>query len=337
MINRFLMGASLALLLAACGGGDGSGSPPPTSGGGGTPTPTPTPTPSQTPTPVSYTRFADLTGTQTFQAICAGTRDRGFLGGGLLPELASSFGESITITSNRAGPDYTISTDPRQSVEQSFLLAFNQSDRDPTPNTERYSRVGSTGFINRFSVSTPLGNGAPYDFSRFGEIIARNGIGDTFTLGCAYGVPTLLTDFPTTAATYRNTVIFGTLALIEIDGNGPRRDYVMSPSALTLTTNPTTGRVTFDLNLKGRLVTGGTVSTEETDFGRFVSELSADDRDGRFKGILELPSGVSTGSTAGGFFGPRGREAAFSFSMLTRDSDNRRLVVAGVAFLLVPA
>jgi hypothetical protein len=334
MTNRFLMSASLALLLAACGGGDGSGSAPPTGGGA---TPTPTPSPSPTPTPVSYTRFADLTGTQRFDAICAGTRDRGFLGGGLLPELASSFGESITITSNRTGPDYTIATDPRLSTEQSFLLAFNQSDRDPTPNTERYSRAGNAGFTNRFSVSTPLGNGAPYEFSRFGQIITRNGIGDILTLGCAYGVPTLPSDVPTAAATYRNTVIFGTMALIELDGNGPRSDYVMSPSEITLTTNPATGQVAFDLNLKGRLVTGGTVSTEVTDFGRFVSELSADNRDGRFRGNLEIPGGITPGNTAGGFFGPRGREAVISFSLLTRDGENRRLVVAGVAFLLVPA
>lgn len=332
MTRRFVTSAALALALVACGGGDSSGSPPPT-GGGGTPTPSPSPSASPSPTP-TYQTFNQLTGTRNFNAICSGTRDRGFLGGGLLPELASSFGENITITSDRTGPDYTITTNPNLSVGQSFQLAFNQADRDPTPNTERYSRVSSTGFTNRFVVSIPLGNGAPYEYVRFGQIITRNDIGDTFTLGCAYGVPTVLTDVPAATVAYRNTVILGTMTLIEMDGNGPRSNYVMTPSVLTLSANPATGRVTFNLDLKGRLVTGSTVSTEDTGFGQFQSELTADDNDGRFRGNLEVPGGITTGNAAGGFFGPRGREAAFSFSMLTRDRENRRLVVAGVAYLI---
>src|SRR5689334_15102724 len=68
------------LMVAACGGGGGSGSvavvsgsptPTPTPTPTATPTPTPAPAPTPTPTGSSYPRYADLTGSRTFQTACA--------------------------------------------------------------------------------------------------------------------------------------------------------------------------------------------------------------------------------------------------------------------------
>lgn len=329
MTRRFLASAALALALAACGGGDsGGGSPPPTGGGGGTPTPSPSPTPSPTPTP-TYQTFAQLTGVQNFNAICSGTRTRSAQ---LLPQISSSFGQAITIQSDRAAPNYVIRT-VSQSPDERFELSFDQTNRDTTPNTERYSKAGLNGFTDRFSVNTPLGNGTPYDYVRYGQVSTLVST-DPRTFFCAFGVPTVVTDVPAASVTYRNTVIFGSLTLTENNGNGARSTYVMTPSVLTLVANPATGRVTINLDLKGRLVTGSTVSTEDTSFGVFTGSADVSASNGGYNDLLLATGNVARGSIAGGFFGPRGREGVLAFNLGDTDNSNRQLVVAATAFLL---
>ena len=315
-------------MLASCGGGGSS--PPATGGGGGggTPTPSPSPSPSPSPTP-TYQTFNQLTGTQNFNAICSGTRTRGAQ---LLPQISSSFGQAITIQSDRAVPNYVIRT-VSQSPDERFELSFDQTNRDTTPNTERYSKAGLNGFTDRFSVSTPLGNGAAYDYVRLGQVSTLVST-DPRTFFCAFGVPTLVTDVPASSVTYRNTVIFGSLTRAENGGNGARSTYVMTPTVMSLVANPATGRVTINLDLKGRLVTGSTVSTEDTSFGIYTASADVSTTTGGYNDLLLATGNVARGSIAGGFFGPRGREAVVTFDMIEDDASNRRLVVAATAFLL---
>lgn len=319
----FVIGCAL---LASCGGGDGGSTPPPTGGGGPTPSPSPSPSPSPTPT---YQTFTQLTGVQNFNAICSGTRTRGAQ---LLPQISSSFGQAITIQSDRAAPNYVLRT-VSQSPDERFEISFDQTNRDPTPNTERYSKAGLNGFTDRFSINTPLGNGAPYDYVRYGQISTLVST-DPRTFFCAFGVPTVVTDVPATSVTYRNSVIFGALTLTENGGNGARSSYVMTPSVLTLVANPATGRVTITLDLKGRLVTGSTVSTEDTSFGVFTGSAEVSATSGGYNDLLLATGNVARGTIAGGFFGPRGREGVMAFDLIDTDGSNRQLVVAATAFLL---
>ena len=324
----FVIGCAL---LASCGGGDSGGSPPPTGGGGGggggggTPTPTPSPTPTPT-----YQTFNQLTGTQNFNAICSGTSSSGPR---LLPQISSSFGQAITIQSDRAVPNYVIRT-VSQSPGERFELSFDQTNRDTTPNTERYSKAGLNGFTDRFSVNTPLGaGGVPYEYVRFGQVSTLVST-EVKTNFCAFGVPTLVTDVPAASVTYRNSVIFGSLTRTENNGNGARSTYVMTPTVLSLVANPATGRVTINLDLKGRLVTGSTVSTEDTSFGVYTASAEVSTTSGGYNDLLLATGNVARGSIAGGFFGPRGREGVVTFDMIEDDASNRRLTVAATAFLL---
>ncbi len=324
MKSRLFASAVMALALAACGGDDSGGSaPPPTGGGGGgTPTPSPSPTP-------TYQTFTQLTGTQNFNAVCSGTNSSGPQ---LLPQISSSFGQAITIQSDRTVPNYVIRT-VSQSPGERFELSFDQTNRDTTSNTERYSKAGLNGFTDRFSVITPLGNGAAYEYVRLGQVTTLVST-EVKTNFCAFGVPTIVTDLPAASVTYRNTVVFGSLTLTENGGNGARSTYVMTPTVLSLVANPTNGRVTISLDLKGRLVTGSTVSTEDTSFGVYTASADVSPTSGGYNDLLLGTGNVARGSIAGGFFGPRGREAVITFDMIDNDASNRRLVVAATAFLL---
>jgi hypothetical protein len=269
---------------------------------------------------------------QSFGGVCSGIRDRGSLSGGLFPEFGSTFGEAVTINSDRSGPSYRLRS-VAQGLDDLFDLTFDQSNRDATPNTERYTKLGANGFTDRFSVFIPNSGGTPLDYLRIGTITTRPGT-NTLTYFCAFGVPTIVTDVPASTVTYRNAGIIGNLSLIENDGAGTRSNYVMTPTLTTVQANPANGRITFNLMLTGRLVTGSTVSDTDTPFGSFMGEATVN-TNGGYSATLFDGSGAATGSFAGGFFGPQGREGALTFSILRTDSSNRR-VVAGATAILVP-
>jgi hypothetical protein len=275
--------------------------------------------------------FAQLTGMQNFGGVCGGIRDRGSVSGGLFSEFASTFGDTVTIASDRTGPSYRLCS-VSQSPDDVFDLSFDQSNRDTTPNTERYTRVGANGFTDRFSVFIPTSGGTPLDYLRIGTITTRPG-SNTLTNFCAFGVPTIVTDVPASTVTYRNAGIIGNLSLIENDGAGARSNYVMTPTLTVVQANPATGRITFNLTLNGRLVTGSTVSDTDTQFGSFMGEATVE-ADGGYSATLFDGSNTATGNFAGGFFGPQGREGALTFSIMRTDSSNRRVVVGAVAILV---
>lgn len=324
----------LSIAVVACGGGGGSGggSPPPATGGGGT-TPPPPPAPPPPPPPPTYSTFAQLTGTQTFKTTCAGSTN---VNTTVQSITAAPFGRGVTIVSDRAVPTYDISSDGAGLLGP-FQVSFTQADRDSAiTSSEAYRKTNPTGPSSLFSTFTPLLAGSTYQYAKFAQIVTpvQNNLTSLF---CAYGVPTLLTDRPATSVTYSSNLVAGTLVVIENVGAGPRSDYAISSSATTLSANPTTGQINVTVNLKGRLRTGSTTSTDVTDFGTYTGQVTIDGTTQSYDGLLSDPSGAVVGTFGGWFFGPQGREAAFSFNVQQRRSNNSDVVAGAVTFLVPPS
>lgn len=316
---------ALALALFAC-GGDDSG-PPRTGdggnggGGGGTPTPSPTPT------PVSYTKFADLTGTQTFSTTCAGQQ---FDGGSSFLVGGTPFGEGATIVSDRSGPSYDITSDGTGLPP--FSVSFTQADRDTSRSFESYNRVSANNFTERFVTFPPAVNSVELEYTRFGQVIAETS-GGFVNLFCAYGVPTELSDVPATTKSYSQSRFYGTVTIIENAGSGPASSYSISSSTATASANPTTGEVRITMDLKGRLNTPSGPSTVVTDLGTFTGVDTIDGTVQRFGGTLVDQRNFVSGTFGGWFFGPQGGTLASSFTINSRRDDDSDLVVSAVVFL----
>jgi hypothetical protein len=331
MTRNFIGAAVMALALTACGGGDGGSSPPPTGGGGGTPTPTPTPSPTPSPSPTpTYQTFSQLTGNQTFRTTCAGTNAT--LSSGLITVGAAPFGAGVTIASNRDVPNYQITTDGG-GLAGTFQQSWTQADRDPaTTSSEAYRRVNANGFTEIFSTFSPLLGTGTYQYVRFGQIVTQINA-DRVSLFCAYGVPTLLNDRPTTPVNLINNFTAGNLSVIENIGAGPRSDYAISSTRVTLTGNPSTGAITVTIDLKGRLRTPSGTATEVTDLGVFTGQVTIDGTTQSFDGRLRDSGNNPAGQFGGWFFGPQGREAAVSFNVVSRRNDNSDVLAGAIAFV----
>ena len=201
-------------------------------------------------------------------------------------------------------------------------------------SAEAYRKPNASGFIERFSTFSPLFNGGTYQYARFGQINTQINA-DSISLFCGYGVPTLLTDRPSAAATYASNFVPGALAVIENIGAGPRSDYAISSTKVTMTTNPANGQIRVTIELKGRLRTGSTTATTDTDLGTFTGEVSIDGTEQSFDDRLRDTGSNPAGQFAGWFFGPQGREAVVSFNIVSRRPDNSDVLASAVAFLTV--
>jgi hypothetical protein len=330
MTARFVTSAALALALVAC--GDGGGSPPAT-GGGGTPTPTPTPTSSPTPTPTptpTYQTFSQLTGTQTFATTCGGTS--GFFGSGPRAVGGARLGEGVTIVSDRSLPSYTISNDG--TGFPFFSTAFDQSHRDTGRSGEAYARpaASGSGFTERFSIFAPIENGTELPYVRVAQFSAE-AQNERPNLICALGVPTQLTDRPARTVTYNRVFPFGTATVSQNSGATPFENYRITNSVVTLTGNPANGQITFSLDLKGQLVTGGTVSPTVTDLGVFTGTAVFDGTTLGYSDIVTDSTNTVAGTFGGGFFGPQGTTAAVSVGLNTRRADGSDLALGALLIL----
>ncbi|WP_369027207.1 hypothetical protein [Qipengyuania sp. RANM35] len=320
---------ALALALCACGGGDGS-SPPPTGGGGsssggGTPTPTPS--------PVTYNKFADLMGQQAFASTCGGEE---IFNGQTFTNGATGFGEGIAINSDRSGPSYDI-TVQQMGFNPPFSLSFTQADRDPAApaGTERYKKTDASGNTQRFGVSVVTIAGVAQDYVRLATLSSPTGVGFV-SIGCAFGVPTVLSDVPSATKSYSKAVATGILRLVENAGTlgmGPVHTYSTSPTTMTATANPANGQISFTLNLKGQEVVAGTVSDTVTDLGTYTGSTTIDGSKQSFSGIVSTSGGLVVGNFGGWFFGPQGATMAVSFKMTERRPDNSDVTYGGVTLL----
>lgn len=329
MVHSFRFGAALAAvaLLAAC-GGDDDDTPPPT---GGTPTPSPTPTPTGTPTPspFTYTKFAALTGTQTFATACAGTEgtNRPLFG-------PTPFGNAITLQSNRDPVTYTVTSSGINADYDTLNLSFAQADRKAGTPTgiEVYEKAAAGGNIDRLTTLSPaVRAGATLEYTRFAQLETRTAAYPV-NLYCVYGVPTQPGDKQTATAETTTSYFFGNITTIASSGTGVVRTYDIPFSTSRFTLNPTTGAITIGLAIKGRLIENGVTSGTITEFGTFTATGTVADTAQAFDVQLLDSNSAARGRAAGWFFGPQRREVGYAISITTRTADNTDVRITGTVF-----
>jgi hypothetical protein len=293
-----------AMMLAAC---SGSGTDP---GSVATPTPTPavtaTPTPvaspSPTPTPVSYTKYADLSGDRTFASSCTSmvnNQSPPAVNPASLPALGLSLAYA-------AGPQsWTIGGD-------GLNLVFGPGDIDSTApaGAQFYAKASASG-TDRLRIQVPgiVGVG-PLEYARVASVLT-NINGQARTYNCIIGVPTLVTDVPTaTSVTYRAAYggsVYRTSA-------GITAPYSLGKTAVTLSADRITGKVTMSLHLIGTPAAGGA----DVDFGTVTGTADIDPATGGYYGsVWTSPTlNVVFGQFSGRFYGPQGLETEIAVSLV---------------------
>lgn len=307
--GRFMGACALALVLSACGGG-GNSSPPPTTGGGGNPAPSPSPTP----TPVSYTKFDDLTGDQTFNTACSlDPAINGGLGTGGITPFTSFFTFAFadaTDTWTIAGPTLT----------DTFNSSFGPSEISSQAAGEftvyrRELTINGNNVAEFFALITPQLNNGTVDYVRGGDAVMF-GTGNQIQAfyRCVFGVPTELDDqLPASTVSYDQFVSANGNAQLT-DGAGVTSQYNIADTQIAVTANPTNGEITVTLNVRGREITRdpntGQVSTSTTitDLGTYTGNTATTGTIQGFEGLLSDSNGQFVGEYSGWFFGPQGIE-----------------------------
>lgn len=313
-----LFGAAiLALALASCGGGD-SGSPPPTGGGGGTPAPTPTPSP--TPSPITYTKFADLTGDQTFKTACGGV-EQAF--GNINPIAATGFGEGL-------GHAYAASTQTWTISLPTFSQTFGPAELQPPPNADTisYRKPNAVGAFDRFFVIARPFGAQPTEYTRASRSLLLIQSGQFRDYFCVFGVPTLVTDTrPASTVTYSPVNIGG--SAIVTGGPAPGQ-YDLADSTATLSANPASGEVTTTITLVGRLLGPSGPAATPTALGTYTGTANVVPNVANFNAGLQSANVQNIFSNFGGwFFGPQGIEAAYAFNIRAQLPDGSLVNGAG--------
>lgn len=292
----FVIGCAL---LASCGGGDSSTPPPPT-GGGGTPTPSPSPSPSPSPTPTpTYQTIAQLTGDQQFATTCGGTAPGNVVQAQGLG-LAAPNTPFLTLGFTAASDTWRVTGTSFNG--EPFDTSFGPADIDPNStftNFTDYLRDPGTGFRNRLLLGDKPIAGITRDYTRqFVHVVRPTATSVPSTYFCAFGVPTLLTDtLPTSTITYNSFRMVGQASL----AGGPLAGaYDLGESVVTLNANPTTGEVTTQMVLVGRLFTPSGLSETRTDLGTFNGVADVTPTTQNFFAVLEGNRAITGFANFGG-------------------------------------
>lgn len=333
-MHRIVIAIGGCLLLTGCGGGSGGSTGDvqvvsSTAASTSPPTPTPTPTAAPTPTPTStstpaptstgtstssYQRYADLAGDRTFQTACASL----VLGAGLpTPQPALPFGEALALGYAATMAGWTIAGD---GVNLSFAAGDAVS---ATAGQKIYERA-VTGSTQRLTFIDPIVSGTTLSYTRSLALRADRSSGTTL-YSCAFGVPALAADVPTSAASYGKVAVTGTAYLT--DQAGAVQAYLLSGSTATVSYNPTAKAVVVTVQLLGNLQTAGNTASTTTDLGTFTSSAAVDSARARFSGQLDSANRISLfSSLSGAFFGDT--EAGLAFEVLATNTNNGARVVA---------
>lgn len=319
----------MALALAACGGGDSGSTPPPTGGGGGgTPAPSPSPSPSPTPT---YPLFSALTGNQQFSSACAGTTEQ-FGQFSILPDVgfirSSTFPTAIDHDFQSAANSWRIASRSLDGSDYVYTFAPTDIVTTTQPNTTAYRQIDGTGFPNRFAITQPAIGTTNAEYLRLTRVVVRPATLITNAF-CVIGVPTLLTDRPTTSVSYSQFAYQGTAFIVDRATN-TRRQFDISESTAQFTANPTTGAINVTLTIIGReFLSTGSLATTTTPLGTYAGQSGIDGTQQTFGAPLNrTPDGSVGGGFSGWFFGPQGREAGVAFSFRISDG-NEDLILGG--------
>jgi len=310
------------LMVAACGGGGGSGSvavvsgsptPAPTPAPTATPTPSPTPSPTPTPAASSYTRFADLTGSRTFQTACASVLPNETPP---TPQPVLPFGDGPTLDYAAAG-GWTITGD-------GVALAFAASDAVSAPTGQKAFEKTVSGAVQRLTITDPAIAGTTLDYVRSYTLRTDRTAGSTL-YSCVFGVPMRSTDIPTAAVSYGKVGVTGTAYVS--DQNGTVQTYTLTSSTGTVSYDPTSAALVLSVHLLGNLQTANGTAATTTDLGTFTGNGALDAGRSKFSGQLDSADRISLFSGFGGwFFG--GTETGSAFEVLAADPSSGNRVSA---------
>lgn len=221
---------------------------------------------------------------------------------------------------------------PNNTFDFQFTAADITSPAgDPTVIYRRPSQ-DTTG-NNIFVFVTPQYTSGPADYVR-GSFLSAPTVGVPIALYCVFGVATPADEtLPTSNLTYSNNIGVGG----DIVSFGPSgvTAYSPTPSTVTATANPTTGEVTFTIELRGFQrstdpTTGQLVlATTPTEFGTYTGSASVTAGTQTFTGFLEKPSGIGVNTqVTGWFFGPQGAEIGVVISSSEQLTDGSNLALA---------
>ncbi len=287
---------ALGLLLAGCGGGSGGVSS--------------TPTPAPTPTPISYTKFDDLQGDQTFQT--AGVRF--FIKNPPVDPMSfgvekQTVGQGIPVR-YLVNPDRIVMSDPEGEGTYTFPVdSYNPSLS--TDDTKIYSLAYNN---NPLAITTPKVNGVKLTYTRLISYVSSVSGSEYNQINwdlAAFGVLTKQNDLPKNGSASYTTMVSGYVDAssddFALDGN----------SDSILTANFGMGTVATTINLAGKGMRTGEVRSFGTLQGSgTISGVS-------FSGDFQ---DIEWGGFAGAFFGPQAAEAGYGFFALKGND-----MISGVA------
>jgi hypothetical protein len=308
-----MLAIAMAIAVSGCGGSDSSGST------GTTPT-APTPSPPPPPT-YSYTKYAALTGNQSFKTACASIQTSS------VPPIANPatpFGQGLALDYVSANDSYTISGNGLSPAP------FLPGDLDPAaPSTVKaYRRPLPSGVVERLTIGQPVAGGATLEYARGLVFATQPSGGPAVQYSCVFGVPTIVGDAPTGSNIPFAKVAFnGTAYVVQA---GAQRVYSLSGSTATFAVNLTSGIVTITLDLSGILQTPAGPSGGAVALGSYTGSGTIDTTAGSYTGTYNGSGGYSVSGTFGGwFFGPQGAESLSASTLVGITPAGENIVVAG--------
>jgi hypothetical protein len=299
--SRALVLAPL-MALAACGGGDGAG----------------VQSASSNPAP-SYTKFNDLSGSQTMPAAGLLYNVRLINGANTLtieavdPAIATANYNATTGSVSLTGP---------QGRASSFTSADIISQ---TSSATTYQKgVGSVSVsptipAERLTVSTPNVAGVDLNYTRIGSWAIWNTTYNNYQTSTGiFGVNTLASDMPRTGSASYTTTVVG--SALHNSGSFPTFRIDSASSTATFSANFAANSVSTAINISAFPQTGvsngaATYSTVATPLFNMSGSGTISSSGSTFSGTISSTSANTnlTGQFAGGFFGPQAAEMGYFF------------------------
>jgi hypothetical protein len=281
--------------------------------GSNTPTPTPAPAPSPTPAPTPAPGYEFFGETAAAANYAAGTTT--FVAQDSADIAQGTFGQGM-VSYNPATDSYTLTAPDASEVT---VGPDDYLDSLSNANVDYWSVLDDT-IRNDVGITTPKVNGVNLLYTKiigWGQVQtvddedtedvneANSATGNAVTF--ITGVPTLVSEIPTTGTANFDVEVFGAGQIDDTD--------VVFSSLDTATTgsfeiNFGTGAISTDLHLFGT----PQGETDEVDLGSFTGLGAMDVSSPLFDGTFTGPD-AGTGSFVGSLFGPNGQEMGYGFQL----------------------
>ncbi|AKM10648.1 hypothetical protein AB433_12825 [Croceicoccus naphthovorans] len=212
-------------------------------------------------------------------------------------------------------------------IEQLFTPEDIFTPETPFPTVEeQYLVMVNNQPVASMNILAPEPGGMALEYARNLTYAIRNEFqGNNFENGnCVFGVPTLPDDQPNaTSVTYADYATIGSIIYVYDDGTFAA--YRISGSEEAISVNLNTFAVDISMHLIGTLddnSTSGAGSAAEAtlDLGTFTANgIQIDDEPYGIGGYFDAPNPSAEMPFQGWFFGPQGKEIAFSYSKQMAD------------------